>query len=178
MRGSSRFPLVFVFSATVLSALLLGWALRGSGIVANCEIHDVSVCEELDEQLRPIGGGSPFCFGIRQLGVRFRFRLARQGESIQVRWFYQNHLIHEEALSVEASEGVKAFYLVREDGAPLPVGDYHVSVAEGGRQAFRLDFSIEEPASQEPEETEPQEPEEAEPQEEPPAAVKEKEPQK
>ncbi len=143
MNVSSRFPLVFVFSATVLSALLLGWALRGSGIVKNCEIYDVSVCEELDEQLRPVGGGSPFCFGIRQLGVRFRFRLARQGESLQVRWLYQNHLIHEESLSVESTEGVKAFYLVREDGAPLPAGEYFVSIAEGGRQAFRLDFSVE-----------------------------------
>ena len=148
MKKSSRFPLAFVFSATVLSALLLGWALRGSGIVASCEVLDVSVCEELDEQLRPLGGGSPFSFGIRQLGVRFRFRLARQGESLQVRWFYQNHLIHEESLSVESSEGTRAFYLVREDGAPLPVGEYGVTISEGGRQAFRLDFSVEDPQEQ------------------------------
>lgn len=149
MKGSSRFPLVVIFSATILSVLLLGWALRGSGIVQNCEVYDVSVCEELDEQLRPLGGSSPFCFGIRQLGVRFRFRLARQGESLLVRWHFQNHLIHEESLSVESTEGVKAFYLVREDGAPLPVGDYAVSIAEGDRQAFRLEFAIQGPPERE-----------------------------
>jgi len=40
------------------------------------------------------------------------------------------------------TSGTKAFFLLREDGSPLPAGDYVVAIESDGRERRRVPFSV------------------------------------
>jgi hypothetical protein len=51
-------------------------------------------------------------------------------------------VIFQEEMTISDKKGVKAFYLLREDGAPLPMGNYCVVVESDGRESARRCFTI------------------------------------
>ena len=51
-------------------------------------------------------------------------------------------LVLSEPLKLMTKDGVRAFYLLREEGTPLPVGKYRVTISSPTKRLSELDFEI------------------------------------
>lgn len=100
------------------------------------------VCRELDDSSSPVGGGPIFRWGGRQVCLKFRYEAPRPGGNLDVIWRFQNQVIFRESIRIGDTGGVRAFFLLREDGSPLPVGEYDVSIENDGRERSRISFSV------------------------------------
>lgn len=105
------------------------WAVRSRNAAGALEIRDVALCDQVDEKMRPLGKGTVFAYGTRQLCLWFGYSQANGGDRVQVRWFYRGRPIHSEHLRVDSGNGFKALYLLQEDGSPLPKGLYSVRIS-------------------------------------------------
>jgi hypothetical protein len=142
MSSSRRLPLVVLCFLPFVSVAIYGLFFCGSVVSPVSSLFEAAVCEGLNEDLAPVGAGNSFHYGVRQIGLWFRYRSARKGDTVQVEWFYGSHLVFRESFVLQPMEGIRAFYLVREDGTPLPPGEYCVRVGPAGLPHSRLDFLV------------------------------------
>lgn len=139
---SGNRPLVFlgvVIILLILSAILsfkIG-AFRGSFLV-----EEALICQELNGFRQPLRAGNNIFHGARQVCLWLKYSSAREGGHIDVSWYYNNDLILSEKVSLTAVDGVKTFYLLRDEGTPLPSGSYRVTVSASSRQWAGIDFYV------------------------------------
>ncbi|MDO4988133.1 MAG: hypothetical protein Q4E17_03795 [Synergistes sp.] len=106
-------------------------------------IDKAVICVELDSNRKPYKLRDVIRYGTRQVCLWFRYSNATEGSPLNVSWYYGENLVVSEHLKLISKDGSKAFYLLKEDGAPLPVGSYRVAVSSTAGQIDELKFAIE-----------------------------------
>lgn len=74
--------------------------------------------------------------------LKFHYEAPRPGGILDVIWHFQSQVIFREYIRINDTGGIRAFFLLREDGSPLPVGEYAVVIESDGRERVRLPFSV------------------------------------
>ena len=136
-------PIVFV--GVIVLALVVGvsWSFRSSDFIAGSfRIEEIYICDELDENLRPMNIGASLPPGSQQVCLWFGYSKARRGDLIEIAWYLGETMIQRETLRLSESMGVKAFYLLREDGSSLEPGLYSVHISCNGRERTTVNFEI------------------------------------
>ncbi len=142
MLKTGRFLLLLLVVLCIPVGVLLFWH-RGLGDLGGPVTYSrAAVCMDLDEMLEPVDPGSSFPWGVRQICLRFEFETPRPGATARIKWLYREQPVFLEAIQISENAGVKAFYLLREDGTPLPVGSYRVVIESGGKEKVSLPFAV------------------------------------
>ncbi|MEA3284091.1 MAG: hypothetical protein U9Q00_03815 [Synergistota bacterium] len=142
LKSEKSFAL-FVFSSILFFALFFLWITFHRGPLGNVRIERVVVCVDVDDSGVPYGVGGRFSFGIRQLCMVMDSTGGEEDDSVRLRWYYRGQLIHEEIqLLGDGRDESRMFYLLREDGAPLPLGAYEIQVDLNDRPIRRIPFAV------------------------------------
>lgn len=142
MAKAKKNALAVLGAFVLLMVFLVTWSARQTLFESPFVLEEVLLCEELNEAREPVHPGTLFAYGTRQVCLWFRYGAARGGDNLKVKWYYQNRLIHVESMQLFVPKGIKAFYLIKEDGSPLPKGLYKVTIELNGRLRSRLEFRI------------------------------------
>ncbi|MDO5114797.1 MAG: hypothetical protein Q4D58_01730 [Synergistaceae bacterium] len=122
----------------ILSVMSLNTGLLGSPF----RIDKAVVCIELDKNRLPHKVMETITHGVRQVCLWFQYSSAAEGNHLVVSWYYGEDMVLSESLKLMTKEGVRAFYLLREDGSPLPPGNYRVTISSATRMLSELNFEI------------------------------------
>ncbi len=142
MQKTGRFFLVAILVLSVPLVALLLWQQGHRALAGPVSITGALVCRELDESGYPVEEGPVFKWGGRQLCLKFHYEVPRPGSILDVTWHFQGRVIFRESIRINDTSGIRAFFLLREDGSPLPVGEYAVAIESDGRERVRLLFSV------------------------------------
>ncbi len=113
------------------------------GDIGSFSIDEAVVCVDVDDSAIPWGVGDRFDFGVRQLCVLLGYS-GGDDDTVRFKWFFKGQLIHEEVQILGDGGSYRMFYILREDGSPLPVGPYSVQIDVNDRMARKMAFSVEE----------------------------------
>jgi hypothetical protein len=94
------------------------------------------------ESFDPGQSATSFPTGTERVVVWYRWEGAELGKRIDNRWSYQGNMVLEQGEVLERDTGTAAWFLVSEDGGPLPDGAYQVELVEDGRAVTTIPFSI------------------------------------
>lgn len=144
MSRNGRVFLLLMFCVIILLLCFSFLAVRSNKAAGSFEIHSVLLCDEVDDRMQPLGAGTMFAYGARQLCLWFDYFCAAGGDSVRVRWYYRGRPIHSEVLRLAPGNGAKAYYLLQEDGSPLPKGSYSVRISLYDRIFSDVSFEISE----------------------------------
>ena len=137
-------PIFFLGVLVFILVICVSWSFRESNFIAGSfKIEKVEICEELDENLQPLNVDKNMPSDSQQVCIWFSYSKARRGDSIEIEWFSGENMIQKEILRLAEPKGVKAFYLLREDGSPLESGFYSVRICCNGREKIMENFTIE-----------------------------------
>lgn len=129
---------------TVLLVCALSWSVRVDNVAAgSLRLEDVVLCEDLDDSFAPLEGTDVFPGQIKQICLWFEFTRARDGDLLEILWKYEGEDIQREELRAAYHSGSHAFYLLREDGSPLPAGEYSVVIFCNGKMKRTERFTVE-----------------------------------
>lgn len=142
---------LIVLGVLVLVLMFLtSWSFRtGSVIAGSFQVDDILICEELSGDLRPIPTGGDFSDGLKQICLWFSFSRAREGDVVELSWRYKDELIQKESFRLAEQSGIRAYYLLRDDGSSLPAGNYTVTLFCNGRERLAEAFRIQSEESDE-----------------------------
>ena len=96
----------------------------------------------MDENYKPSGVASNFDYGTRQICLWFEYCTEYESCELFLYWYFRDSLVFRETVDISSTTGKKTFCLLREDGYPLPWGDYRVRIELNGRNLTTLNFSI------------------------------------
>ena len=144
MSRNGRFFLLLMSCVIILLLFFSFWAVRSNKAAGSFEIHNVLMCDEVDDRMQPLGAGSVFSYGARQLCLWFDYSRASGGDGVRVRWYFRGRPIHSEVLRLPPGDGAKAYCLLLEDGSPLPKGSYSVRISMYDRVFSDVPFVISE----------------------------------
>lgn len=140
--SSGRRPLI-ILAFAVVALVLLSVASLKTGLVGKTFRIDKSVvCVELDRSRRPHKIRETIQYGTRQVCLWFQYSDAPEGSHLEVSWYYGEDLVRSEPLKLMSKDGIRAFYLLREDGMPLPQGKYRVTISSPTKCLSELNFEI------------------------------------
>lgn len=127
----------------VLLVFLTSWSFRAGSIIAGSfQVDDLLICEELSGDMRPLPDRGDLKEGVKQVCLWFSYSGARKGDMLELSWQYGGETIQKELFRLDNPGGVRAFYLLREDGSPLPTGDYAAALLCNGRKKTTEIFYI------------------------------------
>jgi len=142
MQKTGRFFFVMIIVLSVPVVALLLWQQGHRSLAGPVRIDSAVICRELDDSNFPVGEGSVFQWGGRQVCLLFHYEAPRPGGFMDVIWRFRDRVIFRESLRIGETSGSRAFFLLREDGSPLPVGEYDVAIESDGKEQFRIPFSV------------------------------------
>ena len=120
-------PIVFLGVLVLVLVICVSWSFRKSNFIAGSfKIDEIQICEELDENLQPMNVDRNLSSNSTQVCIWFSYSSARRGDLIEIAWYRDESMIQKEILRLAEPKGVKAFYLLREDGSSLESGFYSV----------------------------------------------------
>lgn len=141
-RAEKNAPLLVGLVVCMLLALA-SWGVSLFKIAGDrLYLNTVLTCRELDAKLRPLQIDDRFSSDSRQVCLWIRYSEARAGDHVLISWRYADKLIQKESMRLTEVGGIKVFYLVREDGASLPPGEYAITVHGGQKRMAELKFQI------------------------------------
>jgi hypothetical protein len=124
--------------------VFLSLSFRADNVIAAAfRLDDVQICEELDDDMKPVKTVNILPGGAKQACLWFEYSRAREGDSLEVIWSYENRRIQRDAYRLSDPKGARAFYLMKDDGSILPGGDYSVAISCNGRERGTARFSVE-----------------------------------
>jgi hypothetical protein len=136
-RGSARRQsslLIMLGIATIVLMFFISWSFRTDNMIpGSFRLEDIQICEELDEDMKPLNAGKSVQEGIKQVCLWFSYSNAREGDSLEINWSFENQAIQKDVFRIDNAGGIRAFYLLMEDGSPLPAGPYSVELYCNGR---------------------------------------------
>lgn len=122
---------------------LTSWSFRaGSVIAGSFQVDDILICEELSGDMRPLPTSGDLAEGLKQICLWFSYSRAREGDVLELSWRYGDETIQRDSFRLAERNGMRAFYLLREDGSSLPSGDYAVTLFCNGREKIAEAFHI------------------------------------
>lgn len=135
--------LLMLGALAVVLMLLTSWSFRAGNVIAGSfRVDDMMICEELSGDLRPLPLAAGLTEGLSQVCFWFEFSRAREGDVLEIVWKFDGETIHRESFRLAETDGGRAFYLLREDGSPLPAGEYDVTLFCNGRERASEVFRI------------------------------------
>ncbi|WP_143330724.1 hypothetical protein [Cloacibacillus sp. An23] len=129
-------------AAVVVLVILSVVSLRTGLLGSTFTIDKAVVCVELDKDRLPHKVRSSIQYGVRQVCLWFQYSSAPEGNHLEISWYYENEKVLSESLKLMAKDGVRAFYLLQEEGTPLPAGNYKVTISSSTKLLSSLDFEI------------------------------------
>jgi len=136
-------PIVLMGVFVLALVICVSWSFRISNFIAGSfRMDEIQVCEELDENLMPIPADRNMAADSQQVWIWFSYSRARRGDSLEIAWYLNERMIQKEMVRLSESKGVRAFYLLKEDGSPLDEGFYSVYVSCNGREKGMENFSV------------------------------------
>lgn len=136
-------PLIFVGLLVLALMVLVSWSFRKSDFASGSfKMREVRICEELDENLKPVSADRNIPPESQQVCLWFDYAGARRGDAIEISWYLGGDMIQRETVRLSAPEGVRAFYLLREDGSALEPGLYSVKISCNGKDAYEDNFNV------------------------------------
>jgi hypothetical protein len=124
--------------------VIVSWSFRADNVVAGSfRLEDIQICDELDDNKMPLNAGRVFPGGAKQVCLWFKYLSAREGDSLEIFWKYGNRVIQRDSYRLSEQRGTRAFYLLKEDGSPLPSGSYTVVILCNRRERGVERFSVE-----------------------------------
>lgn len=140
--GSGRRPLILLGLTVVVLVILSVVSLKTGLLGSSFRIDEAVVCVELDRNRLPHKVMNTIQYGTRQVCLWFQYSSAPVGNHLEVSWYYGKDLVLSEPLKLMTKDGVRAFYLLREEGTPLPVGKYRVTISSPTKRLSELEFEI------------------------------------
>ncbi len=141
LKSGKAFALFSVSS--ILFFALFFFLLTGyRGELGTFRVEEAFVCVDVDDSAIPWGVGDRFGFGVRQLCVLLDYSGGEGEDMARFRWYFKGQLVHEELQVLDDGANCRMFYILREDGSPLPVGPYSVQVDVNDRIARKIAFSV------------------------------------
>lgn len=135
--------LVFLGLFIFLLMLFISWSFRADNMFAGSfRLEDIQICEDLDEDMKPLNVVRSVPDDTKQICLWFSYSRAREGDSLEITWNFGNQTIQKDVLRVARPNGVRAFYLLKEDGSSLPAGQYSVAICCNGREKLVEFFSV------------------------------------
>ena len=139
---SAKRPFIILGASVVLLTVLVALSLN-SGVFGNSlHIDKLIICLELDENRMPLRVSDSIPYGPRQICLWLQYASAREGSHLEVSWYYGKERVLSEPFKLMKKDGVKAFYLLREAGTPLPPGKYKVVVSTVTGELSNAAFEI------------------------------------
>ncbi len=142
MSKNGRSFLLLVSSGLILLTVLSVWTIRHCDKKNTFRLVRTVICDEVDEEFLPVGAASRFTYGTRQLCLWFEYDMASQNCEISIKWYFNEKLVFTERVDLSSVKGRKTLCLLREDGSPLPVGNYHVVLDLDGKETDRMVFAV------------------------------------
>lgn len=141
-KSSGRRPLLLLGAAVIILVILSVVSLRTGLLGSSFSIDKAVVCIELDKDRLPHKVRQTIQYGVRQVCLWFQYSSARVGNHLEIAWYYENEKVLSESLKLMTKDGKRAFYLLQEEGTPLPVGKYSVTISSATKVLSSLDFEI------------------------------------
>jgi hypothetical protein len=136
-------PLILVGLSVLALMMFVAWSLRESNFASGSfKMKEVRICEELDENLKPVSADRNIPSESQQVCLWFDYSGARRGDVIEISWYLAGNMIQRETVRLSAPEGVRAFYLLKEDGSPLDPGFYSVTINFNGKDTYEDNFTV------------------------------------
>lgn len=139
---SGKRPLVILGFIVVILLLFVVWSLKIGALGESFRLEKAVVCRELDNNSRPSGIFGDVPYGSRQICLWLEYSHARKGSDIKISWYYGKNLILSETVALIAKDGTRAFYLLRDEGTPLPVGAYRAVISQQTRKWSDIKFNV------------------------------------
>lgn len=139
---SGKGPLVFLGIVIILLILSAVISFRAGPLRSSFNVEEALICQELDGAHRPLKVGNSIPYGARQVCLWLKYTSAREGSYLEVSWYYENDLILSERVGLTVKDGERAFYLLQEEGSPLPAGNYAVVISTAARLRSEISFHI------------------------------------
>ena len=139
---SAKRPLMLLGFSVILLLLLVTWSLKVGPFSSFFKVEEAVICQELGNNREPLLVSNSIPYGPSQICLWLKYSSAREGSHLQVSWYYGNELVLSEPLKLMTKDGVRAFYLLREEGTPLPVGSYRVTVSTPAKVWSDIKFEI------------------------------------
>jgi hypothetical protein len=139
---SGRRPLILLGFTVVLLLLLVTWSLKVGPFGNSFRVEEALICKELDGNRKPLHVSNSISYGSRQICLWLRYSSAREGSHLEVSWYYGKDLVLSEPLKLMTKNGDRAFYLLREEGTPLPIGSYRVTVSTPSKVWADIKFEV------------------------------------
>lgn len=127
-----------IVSLIILCPLSIKYDFFGN----NLKIDKAFICQELGDNREPLSVSSNIKHGARQVCLWFRYSSIQEENYIRISWYLNNELIFAEQHKLIDKEGIKAFYLLKEDGSPLIEGFYKVLISSPTRTLTEIPFII------------------------------------
>ncbi|MDR3253962.1 MAG: hypothetical protein LBT31_00145 [Synergistaceae bacterium] len=122
----------------------LFWSFRADDVIAGSfRLGDIQICEELDDKMMPMNAGTTLPGSAKQVCLWFDYSKARVGDSLEIIWKFDARRIQKDSFRLSESGGVRAFYLLKEDGSELPPGAYAVTIFCNGSERGGERFIVE-----------------------------------
>ena len=132
-----------LLGAAVVVLVILSVVSLRTGLLGNSfSIDDAVVCIELDANRLPHKIRETIQYGVRQVCLWFKYSSAHEGSHLEISWYYENEKVLAESLKLMTKDGMRAFYLLQEEGTPLPEGKYRVDISTATRVLSSLNFEI------------------------------------
>lgn len=139
---SAKRPLVILGFSVIFLLLLVIWSLKVGPFSSFFKVEEAVICQELGDNREPLLIGNSIPYGTSQICLWLKYSSAREGSHLEVSWYYGKELVLSEPLKLMTKDGVRAFYLLREEGTPLPVGSYRVNVSTPAKVWSDIKFEI------------------------------------
>ncbi|MDD4160448.1 MAG: hypothetical protein PHO18_05825 [Synergistaceae bacterium] len=139
---SAKSPLVLLGLSVILLLLLVTWSLKVGPFSGFFKVEEAVICQELGDNREPLLISNSIPYGSSQICLWLKYSSAREGSHLEVSWYYGDELVLLEPLKLMTKNGVRAFYLLREEGTPLPVGAYRVKVSTPAKVWSDIKFEI------------------------------------
>ena len=139
---SAKRPILFLGCSVILLLLLVTWSLMVGPFSSFFKFEEAVICQELGDNREPLLIGNSIPYGPSQICLWLKYSSAREGSHLEVSWYYGNELVLSEPLKLMTKDGVRTFYLLREEGTPLPVGSYRVTVSTPAKVWSDIKFEI------------------------------------
>lgn len=142
-KRSGKRPLILLGLSVIVLITLVTFTLKSGPFGQSFRLEQAVICQELDGNRQPLRAGNTIPYGLRQVCLWLQYASAREGSNLEVSWYYGNDLVLSEPLKLMTKDGVRAFYLLQEEGTPLPAGDYRVTISTLSKVWADIYFKIE-----------------------------------
>jgi hypothetical protein len=124
--------------------VFLSLSLRADNVIAaSFRLDDIQICEELDDEMKPVNPAPNLLAGAKQVCLWFEYSRAREGDLLEIYWSFGDQKVQKDSYRLFEPSGMRAFYLLKEDGASLPEGAYSVALHCNGRERKVQRFNVE-----------------------------------